>query len=86
MTPWRQRSSQDLSWQQPEPTVILPRALQGTESEHRTQSCLVSGGSGGWRLALWGLTSGHFGPSWLLSSFSHGNLGEWTELSHFANG
>lgn len=33
MTPWRQRSSKELSWQQPEPTVILPRALQGTEKK-----------------------------------------------------
>ncbi|KAK1344651.1 hypothetical protein QTO34_013349 [Cnephaeus nilssonii] len=31
MTPRLQRTSQDLSWQQSEPTVILPRALQGTE-------------------------------------------------------
>lgn len=37
MTPRLQRTSQDLSWQQSEPTVILPRALQGTESEHRAQ-------------------------------------------------
>lgn len=64
MTPWRQRSSKELSWQQPEPTVILPRALQGTESEHRTQPCLVSGGPGGWLEA--GIVGSH---QWALWSF-----------------
>lgn len=33
MTPRLQRTSQDLSWQQSEPIVILPRALQGTEKK-----------------------------------------------------
>ncbi|XP_036159011.1 mesothelin-like isoform X2 [Myotis myotis] len=34
MTPWLQRTSQDLSWQQSEPIVILRRrALQGTEKK-----------------------------------------------------
>ncbi|KAM7149278.1 mesothelin-like isoform 1-T1 [Molossus nigricans] len=33
MTPWLQRTFQDLSWQRPEPTVILPRALLGTEKK-----------------------------------------------------
>ncbi|XP_017499307.3 mesothelin [Manis javanica] len=31
MTPWRKHTSQDLSWKQPELTVTLPRACQGTE-------------------------------------------------------
>lgn len=37
MMPRLQRTSQNLFWQQSEPIVILPRALQGTESEHRAQ-------------------------------------------------
>lgn len=37
MTPRLQRTSQDLSWQRSEPSIILPRALQVTESEHRAQ-------------------------------------------------
>ncbi|XP_057603876.1 mesothelin isoform X1 [Hippopotamus amphibius kiboko] len=33
MTPWLQRTSQDLSWQRPELTVILPRARRDTEKK-----------------------------------------------------
>lgn len=33
MTPWLQRTSQDLSWQRSEPSIILPRALQVTEKK-----------------------------------------------------
>lgn len=33
MTPWLQRTSQDLSWQRSEPTIIFPRALQVTEKK-----------------------------------------------------
>lgn len=86
MTPWLQRTSQDLSWQRSEPTIIFPRALQVTESEHRAQPhrCQGTWGEG---LTLWGLTSRHCGSSWLLSLFScDSNLGEWTKSSQFASG
>lgn len=86
MTPRLQRTSQDLSWQRSEPSIILPRALQVTESEHRAQphQCQGAWGEG---MTLWGLTCQHCGPSWLLSLFCHDSkLGEWTKSSQFASG
>lgn len=54
MTLWMQRTSQDLSWQRPELTVILRRALRGTESEHRPQPHRMLGDLGleGWHCGV----------------------------------
>lgn len=44
--PWLQRTSQDLSGQRPELTVIFRRALQDTDSEYRAQPGQLSGDLG----------------------------------------
>lgn len=53
MTLWLQRTSQDLSWQRPELTVILRRALRSTESEHRP-SPVGCWGTWDWRVGTVG--------------------------------
>lgn len=69
MTPWRKHTSQDLSWKQPELTVTLPRACQGTESEygalpHWALGDLGAGGGtvGSHLLHLWPFSAAQLSP------------------------
>lgn len=85
MTPWLQGTSRDLSWQQPELTVVLLRDRRDTESKQDTLPHWLSGDME-MGIALWGRTCPHMcGPSWLHGLLSCDNLGEWTESPQFAD-